>query len=120
MFFKKKTSDNEYAVLKNEVMRQYNNLQQTNIVNPHMLRDAWGDLCEKAKTAYKFSKKYIDTEGDIDIFTSIRDEAKEKNKYYMFKAEEVDYISQVLECKNSYEQYEDCLLYTSPSPRDCS
>ena len=100
MFFKKKTSDNEYAVLKNEVMRQYNNLQQTNIVNPHMLRDAWGDLCEKAKTAYKFSKKYIDTEGDIDIFTSIRDEAKEKNKYYMFKAEEVDYISQVLECKN--------------------
>jgi hypothetical protein len=107
MFFKKKTSDNEYAVLKNEVMRQYNNLQQTNIVNPHMLRDAWGDLCEKAKTAYKFSKKYIDTEGDIDIFTSIRDEAKEKNKYYMFKAEEVDYISQVLECKNSYEQYED-------------
>ena len=78
MFFKKKTSDNEYAVLKNEVMRQYNNLQQTNIVNPHMLRDAWGDLCEKAKTAYKFSKKYIDTEGDIDIFTSIRDEAKEK------------------------------------------
>ena len=70
MFFSKKNADNNYFALKDKVLKNFEMYQHfPTYEDPHVIRDKWSEELEDAKSVYKLSKKYVDTEVICTLFT---------------------------------------------------
>lgn len=106
MFFQRKNSDREYAILKEQVVNTFQQLQNGNpFEEPSVTRDKWNVQHENAKKLYKLSKKYSDTVNDVEKIRNIRDSSNERLQYFIHAAEALDYKNAVINIKREYENY---------------
>ena len=103
--FSKKQSDEEYRRLKEIAIDDYNRLTVQNPFAPaEELRDKWLNMYQQIKQVYKLSKKYIDTEADVTIMKSYRDDALNRSNEY---AHEIEYLAHKKEFEDVVKSYKE-------------
>lgn len=110
MFFSKKNADNNYFALKDKVLKNFEMYQHfPTYEDPHVIRDKWSEELEDAKSVYKLSKKYVDTEADVVVFKNVVDRSKERVQFYKHAADALDYRLAVADVRGKFEEYDEAI-----------
>lgn len=110
MFFSKKNADNNYFALKDKVLKNFEMYQHfPTYEDPHVIRDKWSEELEDAKSVYKLSKKYVDTEADVVVLKNVIDRSKERVQFYKHAADALDYRLAVADVRGKFEEYDEAI-----------